>query len=302
MSSTSKGVFAGLATGVFWGLPFLAPQVLTGFHPLDIAFVRFLFFGLVSAFFLRPAFQLWKTLSPRHRFEVVLLSALGFWFYSLCLFLGVRSTDGVISSLIVGLLPVTIALIGGTGRIRGGVLLGLVMIATGLFVLFGIPFMEVSTTGGSYSPLGILILFAALFLWSAYAIRNTTFLEQCRTAGAKDLSSLMGLLSVLFMTPIWWMASDPSAVIQNPDFPTFLVFGFLLGVGGSWFANWLWNICSRNCPPHISGPLIVSETIFGLLYSFAWESRLPQPYEFVAILLLITGVVTTVRAALKSNP
>lgn len=301
-SRQTIGVLAGLATGVFWGIPFLAPQVLTGYGSIDIAFGRFFFFGLVSLIFLRPAIRVWRKLSLRQRFVTLALSASGYWLYSSFLFYGVRKTDGVISSLIVGLLPVTVALFGSAGsKFSRAVWIGLLLIGVGLVSLFGVPVYEAYVSGiaKGYDKLGILILVVALTLWTTYAIMNTRFLQANTHIKAKELASLMGVLSFVFMLPIWLMTSSPVVALSHPQLPLFLLFSMLLGVGGSWVANWLWNICSQNCAPHVSGPLIVSETFFGLLYSFIYEARWPQTYEAVAISLLISGVFVSVRSALS---
>ncbi len=304
--SSRIGLAAGIATGVFWGIPFLAPQVLSDFSSIDIAFGRFFFFGLVSLFFLPQALKVWKSLELQQRITVVVLSACGYWLYSSFLFYGVRQTDGVISSLIVGILPVTVvlfsALLGPRGqKFSMSVWGGLALICVGLLHLFGVPFYEqlINGTAAQYQVFGILVLVVALFLWTAYAILNTRFLQANPRIKARDLASLMGLLSLVFMLPIWFLSSEPMVVMEHPRLGLYLVFGFLLGVGGSWVANWLWNICSQNCAPHVSGPLIVSETFFGLLYSFIYEGRWPQVHEAIAILFLISGVFVSVRSALR---
>jgi drug/metabolite transporter (DMT)-like permease len=46
----------------------------------------------------------------------------------------------------------------------------------------------------------------------------------------------------------------------------------------------------------ISGSLIVSETIFGLFYSFIFQQRLPFLNEWIAIILLIGSVIITIRS------
>ena len=104
------GLLAGASTGIFWGVPFLAPQILPGFSPVEIAFGRFFFFGVMGLFFVRRGIALLRTLSVRERAQVFALSALGFWLYSSILFWAISMTNGVISSLVLGLLPVTIPL------------------------------------------------------------------------------------------------------------------------------------------------------------------------------------------------
>ncbi|RBF04126.1 EamA/RhaT family transporter, partial [Xanthomonas oryzae pv. oryzae] len=55
--------------------------------------------------------------------------------------------------------------------------------------------------------------------------------------------------------------------------------------------NALWNRASRVLPLTLVGQMIVFETVFALLYGFAWEMRLPTPLELAAIACLLVGVL-----------
>ena len=76
----------------------------------------------------------------------------------------------------------------------------------------------------------------------------------------------------------------------------FVIWSAVIGVGASWIANIFWAYSAKNCPPSIGGSLIVSETIFGLLYSFILQQRFPFWNEIAAIVLLIMGVLLTIRS------
>ena len=76
----SLGILAGISTGVFWGIPFLVPQLLTNYTSLEIAFGRFFFFGFVSLFFIKKVWGIIQKLSGADRLMLFLLSASGFWF------------------------------------------------------------------------------------------------------------------------------------------------------------------------------------------------------------------------------
>jgi drug/metabolite transporter (DMT)-like permease len=66
-------------------------------------------------------------------------------------------------------------------------------------------------------------------------------------------------------------------------------------VAASTIAAALWNVASRHLPGTLGGQLIVSETVFALIYGFAWSSRWPRPLEAAAIALLVAGVALSVR-------
>lgn len=298
-SLLNRGLLAGALTGVFWGLPFLAPQVLTHFGAVEIAFGRFFFFGLVSLFFFKRVFRIFLNLGLREWVSVLFLSASGFWFYSALLFWGIQRTDGILSSLVLGMLPVTIPLFSpGSVREKRKALPGISLIFLGLLLLFLVPVLQrqVRSEGGFFTLPGFAVLVLCLGLWTAYAIANGNFLKTHPQISGRDLSSVMGVVSLLAMLP--WVASvsEPFTWWERPGFGMFVLVSLGLGAGSSWFANWLWNYCSTHVPASIAGTLLVFETLFGLIYSFGFERRWPLPHEGVAMVLCLAGVLWSVRS------
>lgn len=304
MNSSEKrvglGILAGVSTGVFWGIPFLVPQMLGNYSSLEISFGRFFFFGVVSLFFMKKVWAIVQKLNAKDRFMLFLLSATGFWFYSTILFWGVQATDGIISSLILGLLPISIPLF-SPGRKNSGpkFFLGLFLLLAGIVNLFAYPVLQGMKLVKEPSLIGIAALVSCLCLWTWFAINNTKFLQRNPQIDRKDFASAVGVVSLISILPIFISQVNLGEFVQREDFSVYLLSSFALGFGSSWLANWLWNICSFHCPSEISGPLIISETVFGLLYSFFYEQRLPFVYEGVSFVLFLVGVFVTVRSQMK---
>ena len=296
------GILMGISTGVFWGLPFLVPQVLNRFTSFEIAFGRFFFFGMISFLFLKPVISIIQRLSWVDRLKMVGLSVVGFWGYSIILFYGVQHTDGIISSLIIGLLPITIPLF-TRGRRHSGLsfFLGLFLLLTALINLFLYPVLNGTMEVKAPSPTGVTALLLGLASWTIYPIANTRFLQHHTWIPRKDWSSVMGVVSILCFLPIFALQSDVVELIHRQDFSLFLICSLALGFGSSWFANWLWNICSYHCPSEISGPLLVFEALFCLIYSYFYEQRAPRLHESVSILLYLVGVLVTIRSQMKKR-
>lgn len=297
------GLLAGASTGIFWGVPFLVPQVLPGYSPFEIAFGRFFFFGLMGVFFAKRAFAILRMLSPADRFRVFLLSASGFWLYSSILFWSIRRTDGIISSLVLGMLPVTIPLF-TPGRKRAGAAfpLGLILIASGLILLV--------SGGGSIPEIrgllsarlsGVLGLFVCLGMWTWFSISNSRFLQERNTISRRDFSSLMGLISLGCLLLVSAPALFTAEWAGRDSAWLYLAFSLVLGIGSSWFANWLWNVASVHLPSEISGTLLVFETIFGVLYTLIYQGRLPDVRESIAIALCLAGVLLAILAQIKTG-
>jgi len=294
------GLFAGASTGIFWGVPFLAPQILKGYSSFEIAFGRFFFFGLMGIFFAKRGFAILKSLSLRERVWVFLLSACGFWLYSSILFWSIQKTDGILSSLVLGMLPVTIPLF-TPGRRSGGMGFygGLFLIATGLFILLGGAGVgEVRSLTPDRVP-GVIGLFVCLSMWTGFSISNSRFLQRRREISRRDFSSLMGLISLASMVPLLFVSVDFTEWSGRESLPIYVAVSAVLGIGCSWFANWLWNIASVYFPSEISGTLLVFETIFGVIYTLVFQRRLPETGELLATLLCLIGVPLAVVSQIR---
>ena len=85
------------------------------------------------------------------------------------------------------------------------------------------------------------------------------------------------------------------AVASGRDWTLFWIVNALLALGASVIGNHLWNIASRKVPLTLSGQLILFETLFALLYGFIYKQQLPRVLEIAAILLLVAGVMWSMR-------
>jgi drug/metabolite transporter (DMT)-like permease len=66
-----------------------------------------------------------------------------------------------------------------------------------------------------------------------------------------------------------------------------------MGIVGSWVATWCWSVASEKLPLAITAQLIVAETVFGLIFGFIYEYRLPDLTEYIGGALQILGITTT---------
>lgn len=301
-SKLSFGILAGLGAGFFWGLVFLVPQAIPDFSPLEIAYGRFFFFGIFSLFYIRGVVHLVRRLEWSEIVTVLALSAAGFWLYTLGLVQSVKMNGGVFTTLVIGLLPITISLAERrTLRLQGKFISGLLLILLGLFTLELLPFLSDSRATMDINGSGYLILLFLLAIWTWYGIRNSAFLKEHQWIPKRDFTSLMGTVSLLCMTVIAIPTLDFRHLIHHHDLSIYLMWSVILGLGSTWMAYWLWNICSHLCPPQISGPLIVSETICGVLFTFIYHQRLPGLLEFAAIALFLAGALLSVISQVDSK-
>lgn len=293
------GILAGIATGMLWGIVFVVPQILPDFTPLELSLGRYFFFGLASCFTLKRTLADFKSFSLRDKWQVFWLSASGFWLYTILLFWAVAAAGGVLSTLVIGLLPITIPLAAKRSlKLDKFFALGLSLILLGLVVLEIAPLLSLDAPAPSAK--GLFPLFSCLALWTWFGIKNTDFVQK-HPAAKVSLTNLMGLSSFIILAVIGAVLVDMPALLHHPHFGAFVIWSAVIGFGSSWGANILWNICSNNCPATISGPLVVAETSFGLLYTFLFQSRIPTGAEAFAILLFALGVCFAIRAELRGH-
>jgi drug/metabolite transporter (DMT)-like permease len=189
---------------------------------------------------------------------------------------------------------------------RGGILPPLAVISLGVAAVNADLFLREGTAAarGTLSlGIGVCAAFAALAAWTVYAVQNQAYVRAHPRIDPKDWATLQGigtLGSVLVALAGWWMlgtstGGSPPHLLTALGDPVFLGWILFLGIGASWLGTALWNHGARLLPPTLAGQMIVFETVFGLLYGFVFEARLPHALEAAGIVLLLTGVVWAVR-------
>jgi drug/metabolite transporter (DMT)-like permease len=74
-----------------------------------------------------------------------------------------------------------------------------------------------------------------------------------------------------------------------------LIGGVVIAFLASWLGNILWNVASHLLPISLSGQMLMSETLFSLIYGFMYDGRMPRSLEWLAMGLALSGVIWAVR-------
>ncbi|KQY28844.1 multidrug DMT transporter permease [Caulobacter sp. Root487D2Y] len=299
------GLLCGLVAGAFWGGVFLAPKLLHAFTPLQMTAGRYLCYGLASAVLLAPgARKVLGRLTLADWRDLAGLSLLGNIVYYVCLAVSVQIAGVAPASLIIGLLPVTITLVGAQKSKKGpgeGVALRrlaapLLMVGAGVVCINIAAFQTASGVGVGRLVLGLLAAVGALVMWTAYAVWNARRLAATPRFNSHEWSLLTGvvtgLLSLLLIVPAFFFGGAPH--VPNA-WVLFWSVSLAVALGASVIGNGLWNAASRLLPLSLSGQLIVFETLFALIYGFLHEARWPLPLEATAIVLMLAGVLWSVH-------
>jgi drug/metabolite transporter (DMT)-like permease len=292
------GILAGIGAGMLFGSDFLPAQILKDFSSLEFYVGRAFFFGLFSLFFCRRAIAAFIGFSARDKFVVFALNAAGFWLYSLLLFWSIQHGSPVVTTIVVGTMPATIALASKNVKELGALFaLGLGIIVAGLAVLHATSLAHLMDHGFA----AWFLPFCCLALWTWYAVGNAAFVGKHPELSKTDMVSIMGVMTFVILMALGALTVDIPRILHHAQFGAYVFWTAVLGIGSSWLGFWLWNICALRCPPSISGPLLASETMFGLLYTFIYQQRLPEMSEAAAIVLFALGAVLVIYAEARTD-
>ena len=302
------GIGNGVASGALWGLVFLAPAVLADFSPMQLAAARYLIYGLVAVILLVPR---WPALRARigkaEWTALTWLSLLGNLLYFVMLSICVQWSGGGAAALIVGMVPVLVAVVGA--REPGAVPLSRLAPALALcmagVVLMGYEAIVSSHVQASTTQrlLGLLCGVGALLSWTAYSVGNTRWLAKVPDVSGHDWSLLTGVATgglALLLAPVAF--ANGGAGHTGREWSGFWMMAAAVAVFASILGNACWNRASRALPLTLGGQMIVFETLFGLLYGFVWQQRWPVAIEVIAALCLIAGVAWSAAAHRPAAP
>jgi len=298
------GVLFGVLAGASWGMIFLSPALLPSFPPLLLTCGRFVAFGVLALVLVLP---LHRRLKAKWQWQdlpaLVRLSVSSNILYFLLVSAAVQRIGIAATSLIIGLLPLTITLL-GRGETDAPPLKRLFWPL--LAVLAGMVCINVETIlfaeDGGLSVIervtGLILALAGLACWSWYAVDNARCLKRTRY-DSNEWSMLVGLFTGALAAMIWGGMSVLFPASVEPvgaaaDWNLFWAVNIVLAVISSWFGYMAWNLCTRSLPLTLTGQMVVFETLFALVYGFVYLQRLPGLLETLAIVLLLGGVSASV--------
>lgn len=300
------GILCGLAAGAFWGMVFVMPRWLAAFSPLELALGRYLAYGLITLLLLLPRLRSLLRRLTREDARVLLRHALaGNIVYYLLLAAGVQLAGVAAASLIIGLLPLSVTLLGR--RDHGALPLRqlawpLALVVAGIVCINIDVFSHVQGSAQSWRmvALGLLCASGALACWTWYAVDNARFLKRNPHYSGAEWAGLYGLSTggVALVLGVLAYAGGGLAFAQADgtarDWLRFWSVVACVALGASVIGNQLWNLASRRVPVTLSGQLLLFETLFGLLYGYLYQHQVPRPLEALAMVLLVAGVAASV--------
>ena len=315
------GTLFALAAGLMWGIVFVAPTMLSDYPAALLVVGRYLAFGLIA---LPLAWLDRSRLAELKRadwLQALQLSAVGNLLYYLCLAAAIQRAGGPLPTMIIGTLPVVIAISSNLrgdravrrrdGRVPWARLApSLLLMAAGIACVNQAELQQLQRLGGvelGRYGLGALLAVGAVACWTWYPIRNADWLREHAARSATTWATAQGLvtlpLAAAGYTLLWgWTAwqGDAGAALAMPFGPrpwAFVGLMLVIGLFASWLGTLCWNKASQRLPPALAGQLIVFETLAALAYAFVWRAQMPAPLTLAGVALLMAGVVTALRHA-----
>jgi drug/metabolite transporter (DMT)-like permease len=291
------GILAGLTTCALWGLTFIAPRAVDPASTWDLTVARYGIFGLVSVLLmLHPRFRP-RGLTCGRWMTGLFLGGAGYVGYFVAAAYAVRLAGAAIPPLVIGTMPVLLALI-ANWRDRsapwGPLALPLALIAAGVAIVNISVIQSVGPEGREAVLLGVLAASAALAIWIVYGLVNAAVMRAADAPDGLHWTGVQGIGAAIGSMALVPLTSFSTQPLAGPDMANFLGWAAVMGIAGSWIATFCWGIASGRLPLALAAQLIVAETVFGLVYGFLYEARWPETAEWVGATLQLIGVAVAV--------
>jgi drug/metabolite transporter (DMT)-like permease len=292
------GILAGLAAGALWGLVFVAPRMVTGFTAVDFTAGRFVSYGALSVV-LMLLFRKAALPTLQQALAALVMSVLGFTGYYLLLVYAIRDAGTEVPSLIIGTIPIWMMILGKPAGLRwAGLIPGLVLTMLGLGLMMHTSLgAAAATTAGLNFWRGLAFAVTSMAFWTVFGLMNAAWLKKHPEVNATAWANWLGVATGCGALVLWIAAgSDVKVLLAQQNIAQAAMLCIATGIGSAWIATYLWNIASQRLSASLCGQLIVSETIFALVYSFIWDDHWPTTLQLTACLLFVAGILASIRA------
>lgn len=291
------GVLAGLGAGALWGLVFVMPRMVEGFAAVDLVAGRFAAYGVLSAAIMLLSWRSRHWPTWRQAGAALGLSVLGFSGYYLLLVMAIQDAGTQVPTLIIGTIPLWVMFLGKPTTLRWRNLVpGLVLTAAGLALMMHSVQASITVQGKDFAH-GVALATLAMLSWTAFSLLNSAWLKRHPEVKATDWANWLGMATGVGALLMWLGAgSDVQALAAQDDYSLYLWLCVGTGFGSAWLATMWWSVASQRLSASLCGQLIVSETIFALLYSFAWDGQWPSLAQSAACVLFTLGILVSIKA------
>ncbi len=291
-----------MGAGALWGLVFVAPRMTPGLSAVDLTAGRFISFGAVSLVAMLLMLRTRRLPTLRQALAALGMSVLGFTGYYLLLALAIRDAGSAVPALIIGTIPIWIMLLGKPADLTWKSLApGMLLTAFGLGLMMLASLqagdLDQAAAGVLHYWRGIASAVAAMVCWTVFGLLNSAWVKRHPEVNATDWANWLGCATGAGALALWFfMGSEPKVLFSHVDIQYFAIICIVTGIGSAWLATILWNLASQRLSASLCGQLIVSETVFALVYSYALDGQWPRWIELAACMMFLLGILATIKA------
>ena len=309
------GILAGLGAGALWGLVFVVPRITPGLTAVDLTAGRFISFGAVSAVAMLLALRTRRLPNLHQALAALGMSLLGFTGYYLLLVLAIQDAGTEAPTLVIGTIPIWMMLLGKPHGLKWRALApGMLLTAAGLAMMvlansgadalaWGTVALEPQITSQASTHVapaywrGIAFAVAAMLCWTAFGLMNSAWLKRHTNVSATEWANWLGVATGIGAVLLWSATGSEVKVLIALDHSAYIAtICIVTGIGSAWVATILWNVASQRLSASLCGQLIVSETVFALVYSYGWDRHWPGWMALAACVLFLFGILATIKA------
>lgn len=309
------GVLYALAAGLLWGLVFVVPLLLPDASAWLLSAGRYLAFGLLAlplAWFDRRAL---RGLTRADWRCALALAAVGNLLYYLLLAAAIQRAGAPLPTMIIGTLPVVIAVAANAGAGRGAALPwtrlapSLLLLAAGILLVERAELAPLPAAGAERGARlqAALLAAGAVACWTWYPLRNARWLRAHPDCSARAWASAQGLATLPLAAAALAIhvaatgsgrggAASAAASVLGAAPGRFVLLMLASGLLASWLGTLCWNAASRRLPTALAGQLIVFETLAALGYAYALRGHWPPAPTLAGVALLVAGVWWALRS------
>ncbi len=311
------GTAFALAAGLMWGLVFIAPVLLPDYPAVLLSVSRYLAFGLIALPLAVVGRARLVQLTRSDWIEATKLSLIGNLLYYTFLAAAIQRAGAPLPTMIIGTLPVVIAVTSNLrdhrrdGRLSWRALApSLVLIGLGIACVNHVELARLDAHAGlGVYAQGALLAVLAVVCWTWYPIRNADWMRAHPDRSATAWATAQGLatlpIAAFGFAAFWAWNAWSGQRFAMPLGPTPAMFvGLMVTIGllASWLGTLCWNAASQRLPTTLSGQLIVFETLAALAYALALRGQWPHGLTLVGVALLVAGVLWALRSKPRLAP
>ena len=298
------GVLAALLAAFAWSLNFIVPIIIGDYTIFDLALFRFLISGLIALAYLMAKWREVRQLRTADWLVSCALGLVGYLVYFQALAGAALYAGPVIAPAFLALVPVVLGVAGNLQQptIAWRHLAFPFALATvGLLFVNAGSFAQARLNEAPALVAGIALAVLAAACWVCFGLLNQSALAKRPQMPAGVWTALImvgATLGMLVFVPIGLPLdafAAPRLGLGWHAASSLYVWGTVLALTASLGGAFAWTFASQRLPVPLSAQLITMETVFGTMLGLLVRRRWPTLIEGVGMIVLLAGVVITIR-------